>query len=100
MPRRLTSGAFTDNAASLAVSRKVGYRPGGQKRLRRREGERPSTSRLVLRPEDLVRGNHPVTVEGLLAFRRSIGLDAEDSPDPPDDRTHDRPHDRSHEETS
>ena len=82
----VTSGAFTDNAASLAVSRKVGYRLGGQKRLRRREGELAVNQQLVLRPEDLVRGDQSIAVEGLPAFRRSIGLEAdtthEETPSP------------------
>lgn len=78
----ITSGAFTDNPASLAVSRKVGYRPGGQTRLRRREGELAVNQQLVLRPEDLVRGDDPITVEGVAAFRRSIGLDTPDEETP------------------
>jgi RimJ/RimL family protein N-acetyltransferase len=78
----VTSGAFTDNPASLAVSRKVGYRPDGRKRLQRRDGELAVNQRLVLNPEDLVRGEHPVTVEGVADFRRSIGLDA--PADPPE----------------
>jgi hypothetical protein len=79
----VTSGAFTDNPASLAVSRKVGYRLGGQTRLRRREGELAVNQHLVLRPDDLVRGENPVTVEGLPAFRRAIGLDTDtDTPSP------------------
>ncbi|MFD1052936.1 GNAT family N-acetyltransferase [Terrabacter terrigena] len=72
----VTSGAFTDNPASLAVSRKVGYRPDGRTRLQRREGELAVNQRLVLRPEDLVRGGHAITVEGGAAFRRLVGLDA------------------------
>jgi RimJ/RimL family protein N-acetyltransferase len=71
----ITSGAFTDNPASLAVSRKVGYRDNGVRRLKRREGELALNRGLVLRPEDLVRGEHPLEVEGVAAFRRSIGLD-------------------------
>ena len=35
----ITSGAFVDNPASLAVSTKVGYRPNGRFRMTRREGE-------------------------------------------------------------
>ena len=70
----VTSGAFADNPASLAVSRKVGYRPNGSARVQRREGELAVLQKLVLRPEDLVRGT-PITVTGLEAFRRSIGLD-------------------------
>ena len=72
----ITSGAFTDNEASLAVSRKVGYRDNGVRRLKRREGELATNIGLVLTPGDFVRGDHPVQVEGLAAFRRSIGLDS------------------------
>jgi RimJ/RimL family protein N-acetyltransferase len=72
----ITSGAFTDNPASLAVSRKVGYRENGVRRLKRREGELATNLGLVLRPEDLVRGEHSLEVEGVAAFRRSIGLDS------------------------
>jgi hypothetical protein len=81
----VTSGAFTDNPASLAVSRKVGYRLGGQTRLRRRQGELAVNQQLVLRPDDLVRGEHPVTVEGLPAFRRAIGLDTDTDPPSPEE---------------
>jgi RimJ/RimL family protein N-acetyltransferase len=70
----VTSGAFLDNPASLAVSRRLGYRPNGRSRLERREGELAELQRLVLRPEDLVRSDHDLEVEGLAAFRRSIGL--------------------------
>lgn len=72
----VTSGAFTDNPASLAVSRKVGYRENGHVRRERRPGELASTVELVLTVEDLVRGQHPVEVEGLAAFRTSVGLDS------------------------
>jgi RimJ/RimL family protein N-acetyltransferase len=70
----ITSAAFADNPASLAVSRKVGYRTNGQKRLSSR-GELAVNQLLVLRPEDFVRGE-PTTVTGVDAFRRFIGLDA------------------------
>lgn len=72
----ITSGAFTDNPASLAVSRKVGYRENGVRRLKRREGELATNLGLVLRPGDLVRGEHLLEVEGVAALRRSIGLDS------------------------
>jgi RimJ/RimL family protein N-acetyltransferase len=72
----ITSGAFTDNPASLAVSRKVGYRGNGVRRLKRRDGELATNLGLVLSPEDLVRGSHPLEIEGLEPFRRSIGLDS------------------------
>ena len=47
----ITSGAFLDNPASLAVSRKVGYRPNGQRRMVRRPGEWQVNQVLVLTPE-------------------------------------------------
>ena len=74
---QITSGAFTDNPASLAVSRKVGYRENGVVRRERRPGEVATTVELLLAPEDLVRGEHPLEVHGLEAFRRSIGLDSD-----------------------
>jgi len=72
--QEITSGAFLDNPSSLAVSRKVGYRENGVRRLQRRDGELALNQMLVLRPEDLVRGEHELVVEGLDAFRASIGL--------------------------
>ena len=71
----VTSGAFLDNPASLAVSRRVGYQPNGVRRLKRREGELALNQSLVLRPQDFVRGEHPVDVAGLAPFRAFIGLD-------------------------
>lgn len=79
----VTSGAFLDNPASLAVSRKVGYRDNGVRRLRRRDGELALNQQLVLRPEHLVRSEHQLVVEGLPAFRRSIGLDETDATEQP-----------------
>ena len=70
----VTSGAFLDNPASLAVSRKLGYRENGRRRLERRPGELAVNQQLVLSPADLVRGA-PLEVEGLPAFRRLVGLD-------------------------
>lgn len=74
----VTSGAFLDNPASLAVSRVVGYRENGISRLQRRKGELALNQKLVLTPDDLVRGEYPLTVDGLEPFRRFIGLDAAD----------------------
>jgi RimJ/RimL family protein N-acetyltransferase len=71
----VTSGAFVDNPASLAVSRKVGYRENGMTRMQRRQGELALLQGLVLRPDDLVRSEHPLQVDGLEPFRRSIGLE-------------------------
>lgn len=73
----ITSGAFVDNPASLAVSRKVGYRDNGLRRLARRPGELAVNQGLVLAPGDLVRGEHPLVVTGADAVRRSIGLDSD-----------------------
>lgn len=72
----VTSGAFLDNPASLAVSRKVGYRPNGMVRLQRREGEMALNQKLVLTPTDFVRGE-PLEVGGAAELRRFLEL-----PDP------------------
>ena len=71
----VTSGAFVDNPASLAVSRKVGYVDNGTVRLQRRPGELAVNRRLVLRPDRFVRGT-PIEVEGAAPLRAFIGLDA------------------------
>lgn len=74
----VTSTAYADSAASLAVSRKVGYVHDGTSRdVRTREGRQEPVllHRLVLRPEALVRGDVPVEVRGVAPFRRLVGLD-------------------------
>ncbi len=68
----VTSGAWVDNPASLAVSRKVGYREGDVDR-QAREGVLALHRRLVLRPEDLVRGE-PVEVTGAEPLRAFLGV--------------------------
>jgi RimJ/RimL family protein N-acetyltransferase len=73
----VTSGAFWDNPASLAVSRKVGYTDNGWDRGARL-GKPATMRRVVLEPANLVRFEHKLTVEGLPAFRRSIGLLADE----------------------
>jgi RimJ/RimL family protein N-acetyltransferase len=70
----VTSAAFLDNPASLAVSRKVGYASNGRTREKRREGELAISQRLSLRRQDLVRSDHDLRVEGLQAARQLIGL--------------------------
>ena len=70
MPPRLP----TDNPASLRVSEKLGYRDNGISWSKPR-GTRAVTRRLLLLPEDFVRGE-PITVEGIEPLRRFIGLDA------------------------
>lgn len=69
----VTSGAFVDNPASLAVSRKVGYREGDLLRMAR-QGSLALQRRLVLRPDDLVRGE-PVEVAGVEPLRAFLRLD-------------------------
>ena len=69
----VTSAAFVDNPASLAVSRKVGYRPNGVVRLKRRDGEMALNQRLVLTPDDLIRGE-PLKVIGAEDLRSFLGL--------------------------
>ena len=72
---RITSGFFSDNPGSGAVSRKVGYRENGTERRRRRPGELATLTHLTLDREDFVRGGVEIEVEGLAPLRRSIGLD-------------------------
>jgi len=68
----ITSGAFLDNPASLAVSRKVGYRPDGVHRLDR-QGTVALNQRLVLTPAAFVRGD-PIEVTGSEALLAFLGL--------------------------
>jgi RimJ/RimL family protein N-acetyltransferase len=63
----LTSGAFTDNPASLGVSRKVGYRVNGEVLLNR-QGEPAANVMLRLSPGDLVRPPYDVAVTGAEDF--------------------------------
>lgn len=72
----ITSAAFLDNPASLAVSRKVGYLPTGVSRIKRREGELALQQGLVLTPESFVRGDVAVEVRGAEAVRAFVGLGA------------------------
>jgi RimJ/RimL family protein N-acetyltransferase len=68
----VTSGAFLDNPASLAVSRKVGYRQTDVKRVAR-EGRLALHAQLRLGPDDLVRGE-PVEVSGVEPLRAFLGV--------------------------
>jgi RimJ/RimL family protein N-acetyltransferase len=70
----LMSEAFTDNPASLGVSRKLGYTELARQRMSRL-GEPATSVELMLTSDRLVRYEHPLTVTGLEAFRRSIALD-------------------------
>ena len=68
----ITSAAFVDNPASRSVSRKVGYRPDGILR-RNRQGHLALSERLVLTPEEFVRGV-PIEVTGAEPLRRFLGV--------------------------
>ena len=70
----ITSGAFLDNPASLAVSRKVGYRPNGVSRLARLGGEMALNQRLTLTEPDLVRAGHELRVQGVGPLRAFLGV--------------------------
>ncbi len=72
---QIVSAAFTDNPASNAVSRKVGYLPNGVVRKTRRPEEWHDTQQWLLTPESFVRGPE-LTVTGAEAFRTFIGLDS------------------------
>ena len=63
----VTSGAFADNPASQAVSRKVGYRANGEDRFARK-GEATTMLKLRLRPEELVRPPYDVGTAGVEGF--------------------------------
>lgn len=69
---RLTSSAYLDNPSSLAVSRKVGYRPDGRQWLARR-GEAAEQQRFLLTPDTFVRGE-TIEVDGAAPLREFLGL--------------------------
>ena len=71
----MRSGYIEGNAASAAVSRKVGYVPNGRRRLEdpKSEGYRWECD-LLLTPAALVRPPGPLEVRGLPAFLEQIGL--------------------------
>lgn len=84
--RLVTSAAFADNPRSLAVSRKAGYADNGSEPFNRM-GKPATLRRVAVRPGGLVRYRYPLRVQGLPAFRASVGLDAgvragQDSPSP------------------
>ncbi len=73
----ITSSAFADNPASLAVSRKTGYTDNGTERCNRL-GKPAVMRRIILEPANLVRYKHDLTAAGVAEFRRSIGLDRDE----------------------
>jgi RimJ/RimL family protein N-acetyltransferase len=71
---RAGSGAFTDNPASLAVSRKLGYLPNGDEVVQRRPGEAAVNQHLLLTPATFRRPAWAVQVAGLEPCRASFGV--------------------------
>lgn len=78
--QEITSSAWTDNPASLAVSAKAGYVKNGRHRQQRRAGEPATMQHLVLTPSRLVRHDHPLKVRGLRAVREFLGIDQPPAP--------------------
>lgn len=71
---RAVSAAFSDNAASLGISRKLGYVADGTDVVERRPGEAAVDQRLLLTPESFRRPPWSVQVAGFEACRGSFGL--------------------------
>jgi RimJ/RimL family protein N-acetyltransferase len=71
---RARSGAFTDNLASHRVSERLGYRQDGSNWFARR-GQRAEETRLVLEPDDFVRPEWKLQVEGVDACLPLLGAD-------------------------
>lgn len=69
----VTSGAFSDNPASLRVSRKVGYQPNGVLRVKRGEAEVARNQKLVLTPQTFV-GGASVALVGMAELRAFLRL--------------------------
>jgi RimJ/RimL family protein N-acetyltransferase len=72
----VTSAAFTDNPASLAVSRKVGYQKNGVVRRRRREGEMALSQQLTVTAATLNRSDQELRVTGVPRLREFLGLES------------------------
>ncbi|PZS38326.1 MAG: N-acetyltransferase [Pseudonocardiales bacterium] len=66
------SGAFADNAASLRLSEKLGYRTDGANTVARR-GTAATEIRLVLHPSRFVRPEWTLQVDGLDGCRQMLG---------------------------
>lgn len=75
---RCESGYIVGNAASAGVSRKVGYRENGRRRLAQltQDGKvGVDEQRVVVTPESYVRPGDPVSIEGADRVRRFLGID-------------------------
>ncbi len=76
----VTSAAYVDNPASLAVSKKVGYSTNGHFREQRRPGELAISQKLSLNKRDLRRHDFDLQVDGLDPVRQLLGLGKDASP--------------------
>lgn len=72
--REIATAAFEDNAGSLGVSRKVGYRENGTRLAKRADGTAAHMRRFVLTPDTFVRPPQAVMVDGADAFAEYVGL--------------------------
>ena len=70
---QITSGAYADNPASAAVSRKVGYAANGTK-LELRDETAALHHRFILDREGSVRPATPVTITGARGVRALLGV--------------------------
>jgi RimJ/RimL family protein N-acetyltransferase len=70
---QITSGAYADNPASGAVSRKVGYAPNGT-RLELRDGTAARHHKFILDREDFIRPETPISITGASGLRTLLGV--------------------------
>lgn len=70
---QITSGAYADNPASAAVSRKVGYAPNGTKLELRDETAAPH-DKFILDREGFIRPTTPITITGASGVRALLGV--------------------------
>jgi RimJ/RimL family protein N-acetyltransferase len=63
------------NAASVGVSRRLGYRDNGETRIETRPGVVMRDLRMRLEPDAFVRPDWTLEVEGVAETRRELGLD-------------------------
>lgn len=71
----VVSEAYEDNSQSLAVSRRVGYVSNGVRRRLRGSEDSQLSREMVLTADRFNRGD-PITVSGISAFRKFVGLDS------------------------
>lgn len=70
-----TSGAYEWNTRSLGVSRRLGYRPNGVRRVMI-EDRLDTEQELSLQRADLVRPDWTLEIEGMAGVREALGIDA------------------------